>query len=61
MTNADKIKELPSDKMAEFLRHYWANPCEKCIYDNNCYGGTEEDFCVLGTEMWLQQECKKEI
>lgn len=60
MTNADKIRAMTDEKMAEFLSHmkYAPNCSGKCHNDWENYGETRTycDDCWLD---WLKKEAKK--
>lgn len=61
MTNKEWIKTADADSLARFVRWISLSPCDACGYRNDCYDeGTEEDFCILGVKLWLEEEHKDE-
>ncbi|WP_312286717.1 hypothetical protein [Terrisporobacter sp.] len=55
MLNIEKIREMDSDKMVKLLN---GNKCSMCTYNNtNCL----KEFCSIGIEEWLNQECELTI
>lgn len=61
MTNKEWIKTADADSLARFVRWISLSPCDVCGYRNDCYDkGTEEDFCILGVKLWLEEEHKDE-
>lgn len=61
MTNKEWIKTADADSLARFVRWISLSSCDACGYRNDCYDeGTEEDFCLLGVKLWLEEEHKDE-
>ena len=50
-SNADKIREMSDEELAEFLRNYRGNPCDYCL---GC-----DDSCRVNTLKWLKSEVKE--
>lgn len=57
MTNAQKIRAMSDEELAEFL----AEPCS-CDVDPRCDGYREcgNDLCLKYLLKWLQQPCEGE-
>ena len=61
MTNQEWIQSMNSNQLSLFIRRSSLSPCDVCFYRNDCYDeGTEEDFCLLGVKLWLEEEHKDE-
>lgn len=58
MQNADYIKNLTNDELAQFVRNINLLGCgATCAYAEHCkHDGVEEDFCQLGTRLWTEQK-----
>lgn len=51
MTNADRIRSMTDEELAEFLAKY--GMCELCeLHDTDCIGGN----CKTGHMKWLQSD-----
>ena len=60
MTNQQWIQTADADSLAKFIRRSSLSPCSVCGYRNDCYDeGMEEDFCLLGVKIWLEEEHKE--
>lgn len=61
MTNKDKINQMSSKELAEWLRGLYSNCiiCEFCGEEDTC--GIEGYFqpCVAGILMWLESEVEE--
>lgn len=52
-TNADRIRSMTDEELAEFLKE--SSECIHCVYSDNdrsCFGGS----CTVGIMKWLQKD-----
>jgi len=58
MQNADHIRSLSNEELAQFVRNINLLGCgATCAYVDFCkHDGVEEDFCQLGTRLWIEQK-----
>lgn len=56
-TNADKIRSMTDEKLAEFIAHdvEWIEICKNCKSSDLC---DNEENCVLSILKWLKEEIK---
>ena len=61
MINAERIKNLSNEELAGFIRNVKLLSCSAtCAYADFCkHDGVEEDFCQLGTRLWVEQKCEE--
>ena len=61
MTNADRIRAMSDEELAEFLEHVHVDPCSTCC--DNLYwcrrNNAPEPFCQKHLFIWLQQPYKE--
>ena len=50
-TNADKIRSMNDEELAEFLHNYTSKPCSFC-------SGCEKSSCKNNTPKWLKSEAE---
>ena len=64
LTNADRIRAMNDDELAEFLTHINPTNCQDCAFSNGwrCQPDRDDysDFekCKEGRKRWLQQPAK---
>lgn len=56
MTNADKIRSMTDEELADILSEH---ECDKCIYRNLHYYECEEKQCKDGILEWLEKEAEE--
>lgn len=54
ITNADRIRAMPDEELAEFLYNAWDNAA--WCSDKRC---TEDDSCLPCWLKWLREECNE--
>ena len=61
MTNADRIRAMSDEEMAEFLERVHVDPCSACC--DNLYwcrrNNAPEPFCQKHLFIWLQQPAEE--
>ncbi len=62
MQNADYIRSLTNEELSQFVRNINLLGCgATCAYAEYCkHDGVEEDFCQLGTRLWVEQKYEEE-
>ena len=64
-TNADRIREMSDEELAEFLTHINPTNCQDCAFSRgwSCHPDRDDysDFekCEEGRKRWLQQPVKE--
>lgn len=53
MSNAERIKEMDTYKLSEFLNNF--TPCNYCIYQKYMCPRQGQD-CLVGVRAWLERE-----
>ena len=56
-TNADRIRSMTDEQLAEFLEYggFWDEICDECKHLDGCQDSV---FCSSRTLKWLQKEIK---
>lgn len=65
MTNADRIRAMSDDELAEWLEQIDCYNCDCCIYQHDCrfeYGDFEREHydCKKGRMEWLKRPVKED-
>lgn len=55
MTNAERIRRMTDEELADFLMCY-VDPCKLCAWRKEC--GQHDGGCENGRLAWLQKECE---
>ena len=55
MTNADCIRAMTDEQLADFLFDY-VEPCHLCAFKKTC----SEESCEAGRLAWLREQCELE-
>ena len=55
MTNAEKIRRMTDEELADFLMCY-VEPCNLCAWRKEC--DKHDGGCEDGRLAWLQKECE---
>ena len=50
LTNADHIRSMSDEELAEFLVYFSTNRCDQCVYEGHC-----TSKCIGGVKGWLRK------
>ena len=60
MTNADKIRNMPDEELADFIDKVEISACNYCAFHSEIDGCTEKyRECTEGFLEWLKREVKE--
>lgn len=61
MTNREKLRELPDEKLARLIARKSIRRCDFCFFDDNdCPNPYTGSYCIDGISKWLKFESASE-